>query len=31
MRTDPKAVKKFVKETKELNPLSQREAMKHLG
>ncbi len=29
--TDPKAVKKFVKETKELNPLSQREAMKHLG
>jgi len=29
-RTDPKAVKKFVKETKELNPLSQREAMKHL-
>jgi 3-methyladenine DNA glycosylase AlkD len=29
-RTDPKAVKKFVKETKELNPLSRREAMKHL-
>lgn len=28
--TDPKAVKKFVKETKELNPLSRREAMKHL-
>ena len=30
-RTDPKAVKKFVKETKDLNPLSRREAMKHLG
>jgi len=30
-RTDPKAVKKFVKETVELNPLSRREAMKHLG
>ena len=30
-RTDPKAVKKFVKETKELHPLSRREAMKHLG
>jgi 3-methyladenine DNA glycosylase AlkD len=29
-RTDPVAVKKFVKETKELNPLSRREAMKHL-
>jgi 3-methyladenine DNA glycosylase AlkD len=29
-RTDAKAVKKFVKETKELNPLSRREAMKHL-
>jgi 3-methyladenine DNA glycosylase AlkD len=29
-RTDPKAVKKFVKETKDLNPLSRREAMKHL-
>jgi len=29
-KTDPKAVKKFVKETKELHPLSRREAMKHL-
>ena len=29
-KTDPKAVKKFVKETKNLHPLSQREAMKHL-
>jgi len=29
-KTNPKAVKKFVKETKELNPLSRREAMKHL-
>jgi len=29
-RIDPKAVKKFVKETKELNPLSRREAIKHL-
>ena len=29
-RTDPKTVKKFVKETKGLNPLSRREAMKHL-
>jgi 3-methyladenine DNA glycosylase AlkD len=29
-RTDPKAVKKFVGETKDLNPLSRREAMKHL-
>ena len=29
-RTDPKAVKKFVNATKELNPLSRREAMKHL-
>jgi len=29
--TYPKAVKKFVKETKELHPLSRREAMKHLG
>jgi len=29
-RTDPKAVKKFVKDTKELHPLSRREAMKHL-
>ena len=28
--TDPKAVKKFVKATKDLNPLSRREAMKHL-
>lgn len=30
-RTDPKAVIKFVKETKDLNPLSRREAMKHLA
>jgi len=30
-KTDPKAVKKFVKETKELNPLSRREAIKHLN
>jgi len=30
-RADPKAVKKFVNATKELNPLSRREAMKHLG
>ena len=30
-RTDPKAVKKFVNATKELNPLSRREAMKHLA
>ncbi|MEW6286382.1 MAG: DNA alkylation repair protein [Chloroflexota bacterium] len=30
-RTDPKAVKKFIKETKELHPLSRREAMKHLA
>jgi 3-methyladenine DNA glycosylase AlkD len=30
-RTNPKAVKKFVKETKELNPLSRREAVKHLA
>ncbi len=29
-RTDPDAVKKFVKATKELHPLSRREAMKHL-
>ena len=29
-RTNPTAVKKFVKETKELHPLSRREAMKHL-
>ncbi len=29
-RFDPKAVKKFVNATKELNPLSRREAMKHL-
>jgi 3-methyladenine DNA glycosylase AlkD len=29
-RTDPKAVKKFVNATKELHPLSRREAMKHL-
>ncbi len=29
-RIDPKAVKKFVSATKELNPLSRREAMKHL-
>jgi 3-methyladenine DNA glycosylase AlkD len=29
-RTDPKAVKKFVNVTKELNPLSRREALKHL-
>ena len=29
-RTNPKAVKKFVNATKELNPLSRREAMKHL-
>ncbi|HSG42389.1 MAG TPA: DNA alkylation repair protein [Anaerolineales bacterium] len=29
-KTNPNAVKKFVKETKELHPLSQREAMKHL-
>ena len=29
-RTDPKAVKKFVNATKELNPLSRREAMKRL-
>ena len=29
-RTDPKAVKKFVKAT-ELHPLSRREAMKHMG
>ena len=30
-KTDPKAVKKFVKATKELHPLSRREAMKHLS
>lgn len=30
-KTDPKAVKKFVKDTKELHPLSVREAMKHLS
>lgn len=29
-RIDPKAVKKFVNATKDLNPLSRREAMKHL-
>ncbi|MCZ2289781.1 MAG: DNA alkylation repair protein [Anaerolineales bacterium] len=29
-RTDPQAVKKFVKATPALHPLSQREAMKHL-
>jgi 3-methyladenine DNA glycosylase AlkD len=29
-RVDPKAVKKFVNTTKGLNPLSRREAMKHL-
>jgi 3-methyladenine DNA glycosylase AlkD len=29
-RIDPKAVKKFVNVTKELNPLSRREALKHL-
>lgn len=29
-RVDPKVVKKFVKATKELHPLSRREAMKHL-
>lgn len=29
-RTDPIAVKKFVNATKELNPLSRREALKHL-
>ena len=28
--TDPKAVKKFVNTTKELHPLSRREAVKHL-
>jgi 3-methyladenine DNA glycosylase AlkD len=28
--TDPKAIKRFVKET-DLHPLSRREAMKHLG
>jgi 3-methyladenine DNA glycosylase AlkD len=30
-RVDPKAVKKFVNATKDLSPLSRREAMKHLG
>jgi 3-methyladenine DNA glycosylase AlkD len=29
-KTDPKAVTRFVKTTKELHPLSRREAMKHL-
>jgi len=29
--TNPEPVKKFVKDTKELHPLSRREAMKHLG
>ena len=29
-RNDPLAVKKFVMETKDLNPLSRREALKHL-
>jgi 3-methyladenine DNA glycosylase AlkD len=29
-RTDPKAVKKFVNRTKDLSPLSRREALKHL-
>jgi len=30
-RVDPRAVKKFVNATKELNPLSRREALKHIG
>lgn len=30
-RVDPKAVRKFVNTTMDLNPLSRREAMKHLG
>jgi 3-methyladenine DNA glycosylase AlkD len=30
-RVDPKAVKKLVNATKDLNPLSRREALKHLG
>ena len=30
-RIDPKAVKKFLKATRDLNPLSRREALKHLG
>jgi 3-methyladenine DNA glycosylase AlkD len=29
-RVDPKAVKKFVNATRNINPLSRREAMKHL-
>ncbi|MDO9300540.1 MAG: DNA alkylation repair protein [Anaerolineales bacterium] len=29
--TDPKSVKKFVKATKELHPLSRREALKNIG
>ncbi len=29
-KTDEKVVRKFVKATKELHPLSRREAMKHL-
>lgn len=29
--TNPKAVKKFVKDTKDLNPLSRREALKNIG
>jgi 3-methyladenine DNA glycosylase AlkD len=29
--TNPKAVKKFVKETKDLHPLSRREALKNIG
>jgi 3-methyladenine DNA glycosylase AlkD len=29
--TDPKAVKKFVKATKDLHPLSRREALKNIG
>jgi len=29
--TDPKPVKKFVKDTKELHPLSRREALKNIG
>jgi 3-methyladenine DNA glycosylase AlkD len=30
-RTDPQAVQQFVNGTKDLDPLSRREAMKHLG
>ena len=29
--TDPKPVKKFVKATKDLHPLSRREALKNIG